>query len=130
MGAGSNFVSSEYENEEQQAIAEWMEKSFNVPFTVRIDGLTASIIDGLAVRFGTNRNAIIRQMLNQNAIEAMQELRPADRLRVAEFGDKAYEEFLSKNPDVKASPGALLRMAKIFNRTDEARSEAQEESKA
>lgn len=121
MGAGSNFVSAEYQNEEAAQEAEWMEKSFSVPFTVRVDGLTASIIDGLASRFGTNRNAIIREMLKQNAIEAMEELKPGDRLRVAEAGDKAYQEFLAKNPDIQASPGAVLRMAEVFNRTDEAR---------
>lgn len=34
----------------------------------------------------------------------MEELKPGDRLRVAEAGDKAYQEFLAKNPDVQASP--------------------------
>ena len=111
MGAGLDFVSNQYHSEEH----EMMEKSFSVPFSVRLDGVTAAIIDGLCVRFGTTRNAVIREMLKQNAFEAMQALTPSDRLIVAAEGEKSYQEFLSKNPNVRDSTGALVRIAEHLN---------------
>ena len=111
MGAGLDFVSNQYHSEEY----EMMEKSFSVPFSVRLDGVTAAIIDGLCVRFRATRNAVIREMLKQNAFEAMQALTPSDRLIVAAEGEKSYQEFLSKNPNVRDSTGALVRIAEHLN---------------
>ena len=111
MGAGSDFVLNHYHSEEN----EMLEKSFSVPFSVRFDGITAAIIDGLCVRFGTTRNAVIREMIKQNALEAMKALTAADRLIVANEGEKAYAEFLSKNPNVRDSGGALTRIAEHMN---------------
>lgn len=121
MGAGSSFVSTEYQREELTMESELMEKAFSVPVSVRLDDITASIIDGLAFRFGKSRNSIICEMLNHDALEALQALNPKDRLLVAEAGDKAYDLFLAKNPGVSASPGAVSNIARFYNGIDESR---------
>lgn len=119
MGSGSSFVQYEYEKENALLEHQAWESSFNVPFSIRLDGLTASIIDGLAVRFGTSRNSIIGDMLKADAMEALQDLKPEDRVKVAEFGDKAYEAFQAKNSGSPTESATLKRLVQVFNGVDQ-----------
>lgn len=127
MSAGSRFVDHEYEKEDAITEEQLYESTFFVPVTIRLDATTASILDGLAARFGQSRNSIASEFLKNDALEAFQSLRPKDRLKVAEVGDAAFSTWATKN-SMTFSDGGLLNLATVFNKFDENKSKSETET--
>ena len=120
MSAGKDFVTESYEAELEMFLEEH-EESRNVPFSGRIDSNTAALLDGLAQRFKVSRNSIVSQFLRAEAINAFQNLKPEDRLSVADISDSVFQS-LMKKAGVESSSGGFHRLATYYNNCDAGRS--------